>query len=265
VPRLPLGLLYRAVPARAAVDPMEFLGLRFRLGYTAYPSHYGYPALGPWRQTTRLHALYWDSQGEIAAETARHRTELARWDATSALPPDSRADALAALLSNPADWSEVVPVSLLYFYCLLDQADAADPGLRFGRFASGGQRNPDVLRFSDLGIRPMPSRPVVFMNVCDSAGSGLISGNRLEQLFFDRGCRAYIGTEAKVPAGLAARFATTVLSFLLDAGSWDQAAPVTEAVAQARVFLWEEFGSLAGLFYGHVNDHRLTRADTGSP
>jgi hypothetical protein len=248
VPRIPLGLLYR-VPPQEPVDPLEFLGLRFRLHYRVHPTPNRLPALPGWRGTNRLHALYW-GEDELAAETARHRQELDRWAPPPHRLPDG-ADQLVDFLRDPPDDP---PLALVYVFARLDPGSGTGPALRFGSKGSGGRRGPDVVRATDLGTRPLRSGPVVFMNVCDSGGSGLVGGNQLERDFLDRGARSYIGTEAKVPAGMAARFGTTFLRFLLDAGSWPDQTPVGEAMAQARIFLWEEFRSLAGLFYGHVND-----------
>jgi hypothetical protein len=257
VPRLPLGLLYRE-PPRRPIDPLNFLGLRLRLGYQAYPVKSDLPGLGPdWRKTTRVHALYW-GDGPIGAETARHRAELDRWWDPTALPEGARADELAAYLDAPHADPSRPPLSLLYFYTQLDSSAGADPALRFGPYSSRDRRSPDVVHFTQLGLSRLKSGPVVFMNVCDSSASGLLTGNPLETLFLERGARSYIGTEAKVPTGLAARFATTLLTFLLEAGTWGGPAPVREATAQARIFLWEEFRSLGGLFYGHANDSSLT-------
>ena len=80
----------------------------------------------------------------------------------------------------------------------------------------------------------------------------------LEDVFLKRGCRAFIGTEAKVPIGFAARFATTFFSFLYR----ENECPVSagEAFAQARKFLWDQYRILGGLLYSYVNDYDLFAA-----
>jgi hypothetical protein len=75
-----------------------------------------------------------------------------------------------------------------------------------------------------------------------------------------RECLPYIGTETEVPAPLAARFATTFFSFLYGAAGRG-IAPVGEAIAQARRFLWTEYQNIGGLFYNYVNDYALYAAD----
>jgi hypothetical protein len=73
---------------------------------------------------------------------------------------------------------------------------------------------------------------------------------------FDRGCRAYIGTETKVPIVFGSRFANIFFRFfyrVLDS------APMAggEAVTQTRLFLWTHYRNIGGLFYAYVNQYDL--------
>ena len=262
VPELPLALMYLdPPPRRGAVDPERFLGLRYRLGYHRVRPASSSRALGDWARTTRAHLVYWGAgpADPLAAEAARHRVELATWtDGLRLLPDDTSvanrtatAQALAKYLASP----EPVPVSLLYLYCHCRDGGGTGPVLRFGPETGPASE----LRLPDIGGDTLPDAPVVFVNACASGAAQPHFANQLMRQFFRRGCRAYIGTEVKVPAALAARFATVFFSFLYgDAGRG--IAPVGEAMARARRFLWTEYQNIGGLFYGYVNDYALYAA-----
>jgi CHAT domain len=262
VPELPLALMYLEPPRRGQVDPERFLGLRYRLGYNRVRPASSSRALGDWARTTRAHLIYWGAgPGDpLAAEAGRHRAELATWAAGLRLLPDdaavagrtATAQALASYLEDP----EPAPVSLLYLYCHCRDGRGTSPVLRFGPDNSPASE----LGLPDIGGEAFPDAPVVFVNACDSGAAEPLLANQLMRQFFRRGCRAYIGTEVKVPAALAARFATVFFSFLYgDAGRG--IAPVGEAMARARRFLWTEYQNIGGLFYGYVNDYSLYAAD----
>jgi hypothetical protein len=84
--------------------------------------------------------------------------------------------------------------------------------------------------------------------------------NELENSFFRRGCRAFIGTETKVPTVLASRFATVFFRLLFNT-SGPLAIPAGEALYQARLFLWHRFRNIGGLFYTYINEYDLFIAD----
>jgi hypothetical protein len=117
-----------------------------------------------------------------------------------------------------------------------------------------------VLRRPKMGSDPFVDEPIVFVNACGSSESDPILVNQLMDSFLDRGCRAYIGTEGRVPPGLAARFATTFFSFLYGTATRARA-PVGESIAQARRFLWLRYRNLGGLFYNYVNDFLIYAAE----
>jgi hypothetical protein len=157
-------------------------------------------------------------------------------------------EALIRFLDRP----DPSPVSLLYVYCQSGSGTGTGPLLRLG----STNRVEDQLTQPDLGTSPLADRPVAFLNACGTTMADPQYGNALAHLFLSRGCRSYIGTEARVPAGLAARFATTLFFFLFQ-GTWENPTPVTDAMAAARRFLWDRFGNLGGLFYSHINDEPL--------
>lgn len=263
VPYLPLHLMYggAAPEPDEPTDPDRFFGLRYRLARLTRPVPKS-RALGHWSRTTRAHLLYWGGGpgDKVADEAARHRRELATWQPARMLPPGSLessaetpdARELGRFLRAP----EPAPVSLLYFYCHSRGGAATAPALRFGAAAGADS---ELERF-DMGSGHLPDAPLVFVNACDTSAAAPLLANQLRELFLSRGCRGYIGTETEVPAVLAARFATVFFSFLY--GSQGRAmAPVGEAVAQARRFLWTEYRSIGGLFYSYVGDYSLYAAD----
>ena len=257
VPYLPLPLMYAGAapePGEPA-DPDRFLGLRYRLARLTRPVPRS-RALGHWSQTTRAHLLYWGSgPGDKAAlEAARHRQELATWQPALILPPSAGtpdARDLGRFLRAP----EPAPVSLLYLYCHSRGGADTSPALRFGAAAG---TDSELERY-DMGDRNLPDAPIVFLNACSTNASAPLLANQLRELFFSRGCRAYIGAETEVPAVLAARFATVFFSFLY--GTPERAmAPAGEAAAQARRFLWTRYRNIGGLFYNYVGDYSLYTA-----
>ena len=258
VPYLPLPLMYAGAAPEPdePTDPERFFGLRYRLARLTRPVPKS-RALGDWSRTTRAHLLYWGGgPGDtVADEAARHRRELAAWQPALMLPPGegtSDARLLGRFLRAP----EPAPVSLLYFYCHSRDGADTSPALRFGETAGADSE----LQRYDMGSGPLPDAPIVFVNACSTNAAAPLLANQLRELFFSRGCRGYIGTETEVPAALAAGFATVFFSFLY--GTAGRAiAPVGEAIAQARRFLWTEYRNIGGLFYNYVGDYSLYAAD----
>ena len=256
VPHLPLPLMYtNEVISGVPVDPTRFLGLRHRIAYTRRPSD-GSRALGSWKLTTRAHILYEAAQASdaVATESRRHAAELARWQTddgrTRFLPGGAPLTEVTQFLASPGP----TPVSLLYFYC--HSGDRAGPYLRLGPTNA----DTDIVRAMDMGTKPFEDRPLVFVNACGSSAADPGEFNPFMNLFLNRHCRAYIGTETRVPPCVAARFATAFFTALYGT-AWDVQAPVGEAVAQARRFLWRRYRNLGGLFYSYVNDYLLYAAE----
>lgn len=117
----------------------------------------------------------------------------------------------------------------------------------------------DMVRRTELGTKLLVDRPFVFANACTTAATDPYIANELEGIFFDRGCRAYLGTETKVTIQFASRFASIFFHFfyrIVDP------APMAagEALAQTRLFLWSHYRNIGGLFYTHVNQYELFMA-----
>jgi hypothetical protein len=254
ISHVPWALMYRppAPKPGSIVDPAGFLGLRLRIAYKPHRMRAYTRALGELRETTRAHILYWGgtANDETAAEAMRHKQELAGWGPL-VLPSgqDYRKREVSRFLATP----KPSPVSVLYLYCRCNRG-ARDPVLQFG--STNGPE--DLIDLIDIGGDQLDDQPLAFLNGCDTAYAQPFFSNELEDLFLDRGCRAFIGTEAKVPIGLAARFAATFFTLLYR----DHGCPVSagEAFAQARKFLWDEYRNLGGLLYSYVNDYDLFAA-----
>ena len=257
VPHVPWGLMYTSdVPlAGQPIDPMAFVGLRFRVGYTSHdvPEGAG-KALGRLDQTHAAHLLYWgDDPSDVTGMEARWQRGLWGAWANQVVVPTGIGDALVELQQLIAE-PVPPPMSILYLFCQWG-GQANDPLLRFGPPA-----RPYDLRRTDLGGKGLVGQPLVFVNACTSAASDPYMANLLEETFFNRGCRAYIGTETRVPIPLASRFASAFFHFFYTQVD-DGPIPAGEALSQARLFLWTNYRNVGGLLYTYVNTYELFMAD----
>jgi hypothetical protein len=255
ISHVPWALMYRPVAPKPGefTDPGEFLGMRLRIACKSHPMPEYTRALGTLGRTTRGHILYWggNAADPTAIEALRHKRELAVWGPL-VLPSGNteRKSEVAEFLATPTP----SPVSVLYLYCRCSAGTGTDPVLQFGSTNAAE----DLIELIDIDGGRLDDQPLAFLNGCDTATAAPFFSNMLEDLFLKRGCRAFIGTEAKVPVGFAARFATTFFSFLYR----DHKGPVAagEAFAQARKFLWDQYRNLGGLLYSYVNDYDLFAA-----
>ncbi len=256
VPDIPWGLMYIRDPTEP-IDAMAFLGLRLRLGYRAYRTPTAVSrALGGADVAWRTHVLYWGGQANdaTAAEAARQR---ALWTGGRdvCVPATAGAAARAAVLvalRRP----QPSPMAVLHLFCRSEVGDGNDVTLQFG----STNAPEDVLRRFDLPSVALEDRPLVFANACGTSVSNPYYLNELERGFFDRGARAFLGTETRVPPVLAGRFAETFLHFF--ARKADPAPMAAgEAVAQARLFLWSNYRNIGGLLYAYINQFELYLAN----
>jgi hypothetical protein len=251
---VPWGLMYTAPPPAAGqpIDAMRFAGLRYRLGYTTHRQA-GSKVLGALDQTHRGHVLYWDAD-DIGAESRWQRDVWAGWAGQVFMPRAAAADPkgdVVTLLDNPAPG----PMPVLYLFCTCAVGTGNEPVLRFANSAQPS----DSLTTTDLPLGALTDRPFVFANACTTLAADSYYANELAEIFFNRGCRAFLGTETKVPIRMASRFATVFFKFFyrsLDA----QPMAAGEAVAQARLFLWTEYRNIGGLFYSLLNQYELFMA-----
>lgn len=258
VPHVPWGLMYRTPPDEdRPVDPFEFLGLRLR---GEYRSHYlARPksrALGGPAHAYRAKALYWGAKetDEVIVESRRQQAEWGAWDNLLFIPGGDEAaepmKTLIELLKAPTP----KPMSVIYFYCVAEVNDGNNVLLRFGKQPS------DILRGEDLGLGQWDDQPFVFVNSCVSSHATAYVANEMEQLFFSRGCRAYLGTETYMPIQFASRFASVFYHFFyrrLD----ERPISAGEAAHQARLFFWRHYRNIGGLLYTYINQYELYLAD----
>ena len=267
ISHVPWGLMYLGdVPLEGQpVDPLGFLGMRFRLAYDCHQDFSRSRSLGAFQNTYRTHFLYWGGDDkDTTRREARWQHDLFKdWENQIFVPKPMESEdestrtrtartELLRLLTKP----EPAPTSLLYLFCQSDTEVGNTPILRFGDTNDAV----NLVKQMDLGTSALADRPLIFANACGTAGAETYQANLLEDTFFGRECRAYLGTEIKVPIALASRFAAIFFHFLyrkLDP------APMAagEAVAQTRLFLWTHYRNLGGLFYCYINQYDLYVAD----
>lgn len=260
ISHVPWGLMYLGdVPALGEpIDPVNFLGLRFRIGYTAHAVPEATKDLGRLDATHRVHFLYWGHDPlDLTAKEARWQRD--QWKGiqnqifvpTTVPDPDSKTELLRQL-NEP----EPAPTAVLYLFCECAVGDGNDPVLRFG----GTRQAVDNVRRTELATKLLNDRPLVFANACTTSASDPYFANELEEGFFDRGCRAYLGTETKVPIEFASRFASIFFHFFYRAAAPEPMA-AGEALVQTRLMLWTHYRNIGGLFYSYINQYEVFMAE----
>ena len=252
IAQIPWTLMYSR--AGGAVDPLAFLGLRFRLGYTTHPIAGASGALGDRSVVNCANFLYWGTGAKdlTGLEAAWQRDELGSFDRQLFWPEPGARDPKAELLralGRPAP----PPVPVLYLYCESNFGEVRDePVLAFD--AQGGIAT--RVRRTELGTTPLSEHPLVFANACTTGADDPDMAGDLQERFFTRGARAFLGTETKVPIALASRFAR-IFFYYFYRESDPAAIAAGEAVWQTRRFLWRHYLNLGGLFYTYVNQYEL--------
>lgn len=256
VSHVPWALMYMEpvdVTGQTPADPEKLLGLRFRIGTQSWIVNNGSVALGGLSSTHALHLMYWGNQAgdEVAVESQWQAGEYRKWN-QSKLLPDPALQNLKNQIVLALDAPGPTPVSVLYFYCHCSVGDGSEPCLRFG---ATSKREDTVVR-SDLSQRRIPDGPLLFANACTTAQADPHMTSELEQSFFARGVRAFIGTETKVPITLASKFAWLYFQFFYRKVDPDPMA-AGEALTQTRMFLWTQYKNIGGLFYSMTNQYEL--------
>ena len=254
---VPWGLMYLPDPPDPGdpVDATGFLALRLRMEYRPFFAQGGAKNLGDLQHAARAFFFYWgDKEADPAARESQW--QRSQWGSlTNHVVVPASAPAQKQDILNFFKTKQELPVTVLYMFCHCTVGEGNSPVLRFGNTNAAA----DVIKGTDL-TRPLPDRPLVFMNACTSSASDPYKVNDLESYFFNSGCRAYVGTEAKVPIEFASRFATLFFAFLfrlLD----DAPMAAGEAVAQTRLYFWTRYRNIGGLFYSYVNQYELYLAE----
>jgi hypothetical protein len=254
IPHVPWGLMYVAdvPPDGQPVDAMRFLGLRYRLSYTSHPVQMASRALGGPDETHHAHFLYWgDAANDITGLEARwQRSQWDGWPNQVFVPqtPQNAKAELLQLLNDPRP----APTAVLYILCQCNIGTGNSPALRFG--STNDIAN--MVEETDFGTSALADRPLVFANACATVATDPFMANELEEAFFARDCRAYLGTETKVPIVFGSRFATIFFHFLYRRLNPNPMA-AGEAATQTRLFLWTHYRNIGGLFYTYVNLYDL--------
>jgi hypothetical protein len=252
---VPWGLMFQQpVPdVGQPINPLGFIGLRYRMEYIAHNPDGKPEALGSLNKSNRVHYLYWGKkETEIAVEAEWLRTTLSlKWPNQEFVPhmrvTNQKNDLLNSLKSPTPN-----PVNLLYLYCVCDVGQGNTPVLRFGD--NNGYSN--IVQQTDMSQEEFLERPLVFANACTTLASSPYMANNLEKTFFKRGCAAYLGTESEVPIILASRFAIVFFHFFYHTVNPKKVA-AGEAVVQTRLFLWQHYKNIGGLFYSYVGPYGL--------
>lgn len=255
---IPWTFLCRQPPRHGTpVDMTSFLGLSHRVAHIRYSSRATSLFLGDPATSHLLDVLFWGEVDEPAAIEARwQRTRLESLPNHVIMPSVGSANPRAEVcevLDTPAP----APVPCLYLFCEHDAGTSGNaPRMRFG----SGRKPEDLLDDTAFGFDQYPDGPLVFANACSTSSAAAYLTPLLEQRLFQNGCRAYIGTETKVPVVLASRLGRAFFHFFEQRVD-GYAMPAGEALSLTRRWLWQHFRNPGGLFYCYVNQYRLVLAD----
>ena len=251
---VPWNLMYTDLPPDSgAIEAERFFGLRFRLSWSKWRRAPASQVLGKVSEAERLHLLYWKDD-EVGTEADYQRAQAADYPTHRVVPDPAELDDVPGRQQAMAELRAPTSAAVLHFYChCVHDTAAKETKLIFGPIQ---QQAMFKLSGRDFGAERFVGEPLVFVNACDSAGADVYEVNQLEQMFFDRGCRAFMGTEVRVPIALAARFAHVFFAMLeqpLDDGRLFAG----EAATQARRYLWLNYRNIGGLFYSYIHHYGL--------
>lgn len=260
VSNIPWGLFHRTNPKFGEpISGSEFWGLRFRVDYHTYELQDGNRsrALGRPDEAKLGHVYYWkgDNTDTALREALWQRRLFATYAGHIALPDEADTTPKETIL----DWLKAPvpnPMRTLYFYCKARVTNQC-----FLEFGNDLDSNSVTIRDVDLPNERMKEIRFIFCNACESgmAQQGQ-AANRLEKLFFDWGCMAYLGTIHETPIETASRFAVTFFHLFCNRVD-GKIISTGESCVQARRFFWLKYRNLGGLFFNYVNEFDLFLAD----
>ncbi|MBF8271731.1 MAG: hypothetical protein HW380_836 [Magnetococcales bacterium] len=256
IPHIPWSLMYLPIAddlnnIDASVDPMQFLGLRFRLEFLPGAVN-GKKLLDATASgVVQGNALYWgDPTGSnTVVESNWQRSLLGVDPGQLIVPPLSKEpsiDSIKELLRN-----RETPPPILYFFC--ESATGNDHLLYFSNDAGA------VIKRQDFLMGKFPNQPMVFANTCGALEGDAYHMGPLMDVLLAGECRAIIGPEIKVPPYLASCFSHIFFHYHYRGGGNMEGLSAGEAMYQSRHFLWQRFHNIGGLLYGHVNMYELYR------
>jgi CHAT domain len=258
VPDVPWTLMYAFAPDKP-IDALGFLGLRYRIKYTAYPATSGPETLlGSTDDADTACCLFWGSaEADTAAEARRHHDALATAGRVF-IPdrddvPEPKALLLDVLRGDQGDHA----LAVLYMFCHYGHLAGEEPSFQFGD--TNGES--DVLSLLELEQISVRAVPLIFANACATGAQTAFEAHPFKAHFFTNGTAAYLGTETMVPISFASRFATAFLQ-LFDSGTTGAYLSAGEAVTQARLLLWCRYRNIGGLLYSLTNQYDLLRASS---
>lgn len=251
---VPWNLMYTDPPPTSGpIDAERFFGLRFRFSWSKWRRAPASQVLGKATEAERLHLLYWKDD-EIGTEADHQRAQAGTYPTHRVVPENADPDTNPARQQAIDELAAPTAAAILHFYCHCAHDTAAkETKLIFGPI----QQQADFkLSGRDFGAGRFTGEPLVFVNACESAGADAYEVNQLEQMFFRRGCRAFMGTEIRVPIALAARFAHIFFA-LFETPLDDGRLFAGEAAAHARRYLWLNYRNIGGLFYSYIHHYGL--------
>ena len=232
-PPLPWGVLYDAAYARPPdgkagndIDAAMFWGARFaidrclRSTYVDVPGALEGSVAAPCLQPVINTAI--DDEQKVHAALAQKAffaaVDKARVPDLEFEPPITSGDALMDFVNEPR------PCRLLYFFCHAEAAltlneyfmHPGEPGQspeeQAALILDGSQRRLTLKELHKARHKPLPGRPLVFLNACGSAQGDPAFPSLFLPLFMNVwGASGFIGTDWKIPSVFADAFARRVL------------------------------------------------------
>jgi hypothetical protein len=233
-PPLPWGVLYDAAYRRLDgdmtsdnVDPTMFWGARFAIDRSIHSMDFDLPdADDDSIAAARLQPVVntsIDNEQKIHAAFAQmaffEAVDKAGVSDLEPEPPITSGDALVAFVKQPQ------PCRLIYFFCHAEAAltlneyfmhPGQPPEEQAALILDASQQRLTVKELHKARRKPLPGRPLVFLNACGSARGDPAFPSMFLPLFLETwGASGFIGTDWKIPSVFADAFARRVLNSMI--------------------------------------------------